>query len=164
MRTDDIKLMIDQYIDGELEKAKEPILFTMLSSDSDARDYFKTVNYLRNNFLQNSTEYPARLDERILHSVESAQPKQSTVFTNKNIFLFFSYTLVAALLLISLNFYKQSEQFKKQSEDYKAQFINLTYEVKKQNADLQLILNAMPEIEVRSGYYRTKEVVVNAKL
>jgi len=164
MNTDDIKLMIDLYADGELEKTKEPLLFTMLSQNSEARDYFKGVNYLKNNFQQNGTEYPARLDERILHSVESAQTKQSTVFTNKNIFLFFSYSLVAALLLISLNFYKQSEQFKKQSEDYKAQFNNLTYEVKKQNADLQLILNAMPEIEVRSGYYRTKEVVVNANL
>lgn len=164
MKTDEIKLLIDLYADGELGKEKEPVLFTMLSQDSEAREYFKGVNYLKNNFLHNSLEYPVRLDEKILHSIESAQPKQSTVFTNKNIFLFFSYSLVAALLLISLNFYKQSENSKRMSEEYKAQFYNLSYEVKKQNADLQLILNAMPEIEVRSGYYRTKEVVVNANL
>jgi hypothetical protein len=54
--------------------------------------------------------------------------------------------------------------FYNKSESYKEQFNNLTHEVKKQNSDLQLILNAMPEIEVRSGYYRTKEIVVRANL
>jgi hypothetical protein len=164
MKTDDIKYMIDLYADGELSREKEPILFTLLAQNSEAREYFKGVNYLKNNFQLNGMEYPSKLDERILHSIENAGQKQSTVFTNKNIFLFLSSSLAVALLCISLVLFKQSNEFKQQSEDYKQRFFGLTYEVKRQNNDIQLILNAMPEIEVRSGYYRTKEVMVNANL
>lgn len=164
MNTEEIKLLIDLYIDGALPKEKEPVLFTLLSRDTEAREYFKCSNYLKNNFQQNLSEFPRGLEENILHSVENARKKQSTVLTNKNIFLFFSYTVAVVLIFIALNFYNQSEQFKRESEEYRIQLNNLAGEIKKQNADLQLILNAMPEIEVRSGYFRTKEIVVNANL
>ena len=164
MNTDDIKMLVDLYTDGELPKEKEPVLFSLLSADPEAREYFKCANYLKNNFQVNMSEFPSSLEENILRSVENSGKKQSTVFTNKNIFLFFSYSLAVILIFITLNFYNQSEQFKKQSEEYRIQLNSLAGEVKKQNADLQLILNAMPEIEVRSGYFRTREIVVNANL
>ena len=164
MKTDEIKYMIDLYTDGELGKEKEPLLFSLLSQDSEAREYFKGVNYLKNNFQQNMTEYPQQLDEKILYSVVKTQHRQPALFTNKNMFLFLSYSLIAALIFISVMFYRQSEDYKHQSEEYRQQFFGLANDVKKQNSDLQLILNAMPEIEVRSGYYRTKEIIVRANL
>ncbi len=154
MNTDEIKNMIDLFADGELSREKEPILFTMLSLDSEAREYFKGVNYIKHSLQQNFEEYPTDLDDKVLHSVEKIQQKHSTVFINKKTFLFLSCSVVAICIFATIIFFNKSES-------YKNQFISLTREVKKQNADLQLILNAMPEIEVRSGYYRTKEIVVN---
>ena len=89
MNTDDIKMLVDLYTDGELPKEKEPVLFSLLSADPEAREYFKCANYLKNNFQVNMSEFPSSLEENILRSVENSGKKQSTVFTNKNIFLFF---------------------------------------------------------------------------
>ena len=155
MNTDEIKNMIDLFADGELNKEKEPVLFTMLSLDGEAREYFKGVNYIKHSFQQNLEEYPPDLDGRVLHSIENIQQKHSTVFINKKTFLFLSCSVVAICIFATIIFFNKSES-------YKNQFVALTQEVKKQNADLQLILNAIPEIEVRSGYYRTKEIIVNA--
>jgi hypothetical protein len=157
MNTDEIKNMIDLFADGELQKEKEPILFTSLSQDNEAREYFKGVNYIKHAFQQTLEEYPHNLDDKVLRSVEKFQHKHSTVFINKKTFLFLSCSVVAICIFVTVMFYNKSE-------NYKEQFVNLTHEIKKQNADLQLILNAMPEIEVRSGYYSTKEVVVKASL
>lgn len=157
MNTGEIKEMADLFADGELPKEKEPILFTMLSQDSEAREYFKGINYIKHAFQNTMQEFPTNLDEKVLHSVEKLQNKQSTVFINKKTFLFLSYSVVAICIFATIMFYNKSES-------YKDQFVNLTQEVKKQNADLQLILNAMPEIEVRSGYYRTPEIVVKANM
>ena len=46
MSTNEIIAMIDLYFDGELEKGKEPIMFTMLSQDLEGREYFKKLNAL----------------------------------------------------------------------------------------------------------------------
>lgn|GEM_PF-526217 len=164
MKIDDLKYIIDLYIDGELEKGKEPFLFTALSQDGEAREYFKAVNYLKNNIQQNSEPYPSSLDKRVLRSIGNSTTKQPALFTNKNIYLFLACSAAAVFIFISALFYGRSEDYKRQSEDYKEQFFTLSREVKKQNSDLQLILNAMPEIQVKSGYFRTKEIVVKANL
>ncbi|MCB9248205.1 MAG: hypothetical protein H6613_06520 [Ignavibacteriales bacterium] len=48
MSTENIKEIINQYFDNELTKSEEVILFTQLSQDENAREYFK-----KNEFTQN---------------------------------------------------------------------------------------------------------------
>ena len=157
MKTDEIKTMIDLYIDSELSKEKEILLFTMLSQDGDAREYFKSVNYLKNNFQNNIEEFPSKLDESILKQIEGTHKKHAFVSINKKVLLWASCAAAAFLIFISAFYYNKYE-------DYKDQLVNLSREVKKQNQDLQLIMNAMPEIEVKGRVYWTKEVIVNANL
>ncbi|MBA4317768.1 MAG: hypothetical protein C0412_05150, partial [Flavobacterium sp.] len=112
MNTDEIKKMIDLFADGELSKEKEPVLFTMLSLDGEAREYFKGVNYIKHSFQQNFEEYPSNLDDKVLRSIEKIQQKHSTVFINKKTFLFLSCSVVAICIFATIIFFNKSESYK----------------------------------------------------
>ncbi len=73
--------MINLYFDGELEKSKEVNLFTLLASDQTARDYFKQLSVIRNAVDNDTEDFPAELEERILRSVGS-----KVCSKNRNIF------------------------------------------------------------------------------
>ena len=76
MNTNEIIRMIDLYFDGELEKGKEPVMFTLLSQDGEAREYFKRSNALKAGIANTMEEFPSKLDEKILRSVGNINEKQ----------------------------------------------------------------------------------------
>lgn len=157
MNTNEIIMMIDLYFDNELEKEKEPVLFSLLSQDSEAREYFKKLNALKSGISNSFQEFPIKLDERILHSVGSIKQKHNDIFINKKIFTAISYSFTVILLILTIFFYAKSEE-------YKVQFFDLTREVKKQNDKLELLINALPEVEITGGYLKTKQIIVKPNI
>ena len=153
MSTNEIINMINQYFDDELEKGKEPIMFTFLSQDSEAREYFKKLNALKSGLVNSLEEFPTALDEKILRSIGQSNENQLTFFINKKVFSAITYSVSVILLILTIFFYSKSE-------DYKVQFVDLTREVKKQNERLELIMNALPPVDVSGSYYRTKQIIV----
>ena len=75
---EDKKLLevINSYFDGELEKGHEPLLFTQLSLNSEAREYFKQLNKIKAAIEESVEDFPEELDERILRSVSSTSEKK----------------------------------------------------------------------------------------
>jgi len=157
MNTNEIIRMIDLYFDGELDKGKEPVMFTLLSQDSEAREYFKKLNSLKNRMVSVMEEFPSKLDEKILRSVGGLNEKQTILFINKKVFSAVTYTVSVVLLILTIFFYSKSEE-------YKVQFVDLTREVKKQNDKLELIMNALPQVDVSGSYYRTKQIIVRPNI
>ena len=157
MDTNEIIKMIDLYFDGELEKGKEPVMFSLLSQDSDAREYFKKMNALKSVFAASTEKFPSSLDEKILRSVGSINEKQSAFFINKKVFSVITYSASVILLVLAIFFYSRSEE-------YKVQFFDLTREVKKQNDKLELLMNALPQVDVSGSYYRTKQIIVRPNI
>lgn len=153
MKTNEIIRMIDQYFDGELEKGKEPFMFTLLSQDGEAREYFKSSNALKAGIINTMEEFPSKLDEKILRSVGNINEKPKTLFINRKVFSAVTYSVTVILLILVIFFYSKSEE-------YKVQFADLTREVKKQNDRLELIMNALPQVDVSGSYYRTKQIIV----
>jgi len=153
MKTDDLKTMINLYFDDELEKGKEPIMFSVLSADAEAREYFKKLNALKTGMVNTLDKFPNKLDEKILRSVGNIDDKQTTAFLNRKVFSVISYSFTLILLILTIFFYSKSEE-------YKVQFFDLTREVKKQNDKLELLMNALPQVEVTGAYLRTKQIVV----
>jgi hypothetical protein len=137
--------MISLYFDGELEKSKEVILFTMLSSDQTARDYFKQLGVIRN-AIDNSTEdLPVELEERILRSVGLKASTKSGFFSNIKIFSAISYA--AALILLFLSgylFFKVS--------NYQERVDNLSQQMIYQTKTIQMLYNSLPGVEVRATF------------
>ena len=157
MKTDELIKMIDLYFDNELEKAKEPIMFSLLSSDEEAREHLKKMNILKVGILQTMEEFPPTLDEKILRSVGSINEKQTAAFINKKVFSVITYSAAVILLILTIFFYQKTEE-------YKVQFYDLTREVKKQNDKIELLMNTLPEVEVTGGYLKTKQILVTPKL
>ena len=153
MNTNEIISMIDLYFDRELEKGKEPVMFTVLAQDLEAREHFKKMNMLKNVISTSAEQFPSPLDEKILHSIGNLNEKQTAFFINKKVFSAISYSVTIILLILTIFFYSKSEE-------YKVQFFDLTREVKKQNDKLELLMNALPQVDVSGSYYRTKQIIV----
>jgi len=149
--------MIDLYFDGELDKGKEVIMFSILSRDYEAREYFKKLNALKAGLAAAADEFPAELDQKILHAVGGLNEKKENFFTNRKIFSAAAYSVSLLLLILTIFFYSRSEE-------YKVQFADLTREVKKQNDRLELIMNALPQVDVSGSYYRTQQIIVRPNI
>jgi hypothetical protein len=150
---DKLKTMVELYFDGELEKGKEPMLFSMLSQDEEARNYFKRLNAIKINIDYTLEEFPASLDEKILRTVENSVKERKVGFINKKKFDVFVYASAVVFMILSIFFYQKSEE-------HKIQFNDLTREVKEQNIKIDMLINSLPQIEVQGSFVRVKEVVV----
>lgn len=157
MDTNEIITMIELYFDGELEKGKEPVMFSLLSQDTETREYFKMMNTLRSVFTTSTEQFPSPLDEKILRSVSGLNEKQTAFFINKKVFSAITYSITVILLVLTMFFYSKSEE-------YKVQFFDLTREVKKQNDRLELLMNALPQVDVSGSYFRTKQIIVRPNI
>ncbi|MCK9425010.1 MAG: hypothetical protein M0Q21_03105 [Ignavibacteriaceae bacterium] len=157
MNRKELETMIDLYFDGELEKGKEPILFTLLSQDIEGREYFKKLNTLKSTLTNTMEEFPRKLDEKILRSIGQLNERQTNTFINRKVFNAVTYAFTAILLILTIFFYSRSE-------DYKTQFADLTHEVKQQNEKLELLMNALPTVEVTGAYLRTKQIIVKSTM
>jgi hypothetical protein len=156
MTNDEIKIMIDNYFDDELEKSKEPILFSALSSDIEARDYFKKLHVLGTIVKESTEPFPAYLEEKILTSVK---PVKSRLYKNINfrsrISNIISIAAASALFIIcSLLFFD--------IKDYKLKINIITEQVKEQNETMNLILNSnLPAFVISPD--AKNEIIVRAK-
>ena len=154
MNTEDIKIMVDEFLDGELDKNKEPILFTHLSLDEEARDYFKSLNSIKSVVESTIEEFPESLDSRILYSITSTNKKNLFFTVKNNIPALLSYTLAVMLLVVSVVFYSQSA-------DYKEILDQKIEQVDQKNQMIELLMNSLPQTEVNANL--DNEVIIKAK-
>lgn len=155
MNKSDLKLMINQYYDGELEKGKEPLLFTQLSQDEESREYFKHLNTFHNTLQDTVEEFPDYLEERILHSLETPDKKGWQDIFNKNLLSALSYSVAVVLIFVSLFFYFQTQSYK-EKYDVKVE------QVKQQNQTMELLFHSLPAAEVVTT--PENQVVVTTKM
>jgi hypothetical protein len=155
MSTGKIKEIINQYFDNELTKAEEVILFTQLSQNEEARNYFKEMNLLNSVMEETQNEYPSKLDERIFSKFTN---EEQIIIPQKNtnrIFQYITYTFAIVLIFLSIFFYNESIQYKNKLE--------LTYQqVNQQNQMIQVLFNSLPQAEIRSKV--DNEIVVTSKM
>ncbi|HCY76579.1 MAG TPA: hypothetical protein DHV28_11725 [Ignavibacteriales bacterium] len=137
--------VINLYFDGELDKSEEASLFSLLASDQTARDYFKQLSVIRNAVDNDTEDFPAELEERILRSVGSKTAARTGMFSNIKIFTAVSYA--AALILLFLSgylFFKVSS--------YQERVDNLSQQMMMQTKTIQLLYNSLPGVEVRATF------------
>ncbi|MBN1300631.1 MAG: hypothetical protein JW995_05400 [Melioribacteraceae bacterium] len=159
MSTEEINKMTDSYFDGELDKSKEPVLFTHLSLDNESREYFKSLNKIKNTITETIQEFPAELEERILYSAADTEKKWFHFNISNNLPSILSYAAALILLITSIFLYSQTVDYKDAIETYK-QTINIkTRQVNKQNQLIDVLFNTLPPAEVKGN---TNEVVVNS--
>lgn len=155
MSTEKIKEIINQYFDNELTKHEEVILFTQLSQDEEARNYFKEMNLLRNTIEAAEEEYPQKLDAKILSQIKTEKQIEVKNRSANNIFNYISYAFGLILLALSLFFYNDSMHYKNKLE--------LTYQqMYMQNQMIQVLFNTLPQVEVSGSLENT--IIVTPKM
>lgn len=155
MNTEEIKIMTDEFLDGELDKNKEPILFTHLSLDDEAREYFKSLNSIKGVVDSTIEEFPESLDSRILYSITTTNKKNFFFTVKNNIPALLSYTLSILLIAVSVVFYTQTL-------DYKETLDKKIEQVDQKNQMIELLMNSLPQTEVNAKL--DNEVIIQAKI
>jgi hypothetical protein len=156
MHTDEIKRLVDLYFDNELGKNREVLLFTLLSENEGAREYFKHLNIVHAAVQESAEDFPVDLEEKIFHSLEKNSSKTEW-FLKRNFFVNAASLGIAALLLL-ISTYLFFEM-----KDYRSRIEIVSNQVKTQEQTIELILNnSLPPAEVHTK--KVNEIIVNANL
>lgn len=154
MTNDEIKIMIDNYFDGELDKSKEPILFSALSSDIEAREYFKKLHSLRTAVTETIASFPPNLEVSILKSINKKTHKNISFGSRIPRIISIASTVVL-LIICSLLFLDL--------KDYKSKLASVNDQVQEQKETMNLILNSnLPAFVISPD--TKNEIIVRAKL
>jgi len=141
MTTDEIKNLVQLYFDNELEKDREPLLFSLLSGDYEAREYFKQLNLIRTVVDNTVEQFPEELEEKIFSSIPNAgrlvkKEEESLRFRITRSYLVPALSLAAILVMMIISMFFYSEL-----RDYKSKVDMISEQVKGQNQTIELILN-----------------------
>jgi len=136
MTNDEINNMVDNYFDGELDKNKEPILFSSLSTDIEAREYFKKLYALRSVIAETIEPFPVNLEKNILTSIKPVQSISYKYinFRNRMSNIIPIASAVILLIICSLFFLEL--------KDYKSQISIISEQIKVQKETIDVILNS----------------------
>ena len=155
MNTEKIKEIINQYFDNELSKGEEAVLFTQLSQDQEAREYFKDMSALKNAIDSSYKEFPDKLDEKILTKIPKSKNELPFYRDRTKIFSSFNYVFALLLIAVSIFFYTESVQYRER--------IDIAYEqVNQQNRMINGLINTLPQAEVKAVF--TNQAIVTPKM
>ena len=149
MSSEKIKELINRFFDNELDKSEEVFLFTQLSQEEEAREYFKQMNVLSENMKNTFEEFPLELEEDILNATVTGIGKRN-IFSF-NIQSVIGYTFSIVLLIISLFIYTQSIEYKADIE------MNIQ-QINHQNKMLEMMFHALPPTEVKAKFTNDKMI------
>ncbi len=152
MLSDDIKKIVDQYFDGELEKSKETFLFSELSVNEESREYFKRVNKYKNAIQEAYEEFPASLERKIFSSVRGLSVKS---YSKSRLFPLLSYSLALVLLIIGLFMFLEVREYRKEIQLTSRQMIE-------QQKTINLLINSLPPVKIETEL--NNAVIIKANL
>ncbi len=155
MNCENYQMLIQSFLDGELEKEKEGIIFTHLSQCQDCREFMKGINLLNSTAQAEIKEFPLSLDEKIMLAIEKRETKtQSNIFTFR-MPAYISYALGIVIILLGLYLFDTTRE-------YRSEMREAVNTMKEQNQQIQLIMNCLPEAEAKAKIQNA--ILVQAKM
>ena len=152
----DIKKLINEYFDSELEKSEEVVLFSILSQNEEARDYFKKLNIIRTSLNESREEFPTELEERIFHSIDNKNQKRKSFIASHNLFAVGSYTVAIILLVVSIILFNKIN-------DYKQEMDNAVKIISAKSETIELLMrNTLPTTEVKANF--PNEIIIKSNM
>jgi len=144
-------MLINEYLDGELDKSAEQILFNSLKENEDLRQYFKNMITLKKSVKLTEEQIPLSVEKHVLNFIK---PKTE----NRNIEHFnykfaFALGFSACLLIISIYLFNRNIEINTQI----TQAVN---KINEQDKKMELILNSIPSAEIKPVYY--KEIIIKS--
>jgi len=156
MSTEQLMMMINEFVDGELPIEKETFLFLELGNDEVAREYFKKVNSLKVVTSEQTETFPSELDSKILNEIKAGHSASVFQQTKSRLVAYVSYLILIISIAGGYFLYDQNvyqEQQLKISET----------KIEQQQKVLDLLMsNQFTPITVEPNY--KNEVVIQATL
>lgn len=157
MNIDDLKMMVSEYIDGELKKEKEPILFTALSDNEELREFFKNMQSIKTVVDDSTEEFPQELEERIFYSIGEKEKKSffGLDFLKGNRLGFLAYSFSVLLMFLTFYFYFETKEYKHKVD-------NIMNTINRQNKTIEILMDSrLPDAIIPTDYIN--EVIVKPK-
>lgn len=137
------KYLIQEFYDRELDKGKEAFIFTHLSTCSECRDFFSSLNTLTLAASEEKIKYPSSIEERIFFSIDQLNSRNNIPWVNKKVPAYVLYVLT--VVIIAMGFY-----LLKSTTDYRNELTETIQIVKQKDIDMQMIMNSLEEVKVVS--------------
>lgn len=153
MDCDKYKEWAGRFIDGELTKEKESLLFSHLSECGECREYFKSLNVIRQSI--SHEEFPDELEDRIFTAIRTKKSPKSIPIFGKNIFPAFAYAVSILLIALSIILYNRAN-------NYKEQTVLVKNIVRQQNSTIEMLYNSLPTTVIRAK--NTSEIIVKPRM
>jgi predicted anti-sigma-YlaC factor YlaD len=155
MNCDDIKIMIYEYLDGELPKEKEAFLFTHMANCVKCREEFKQQNLIKHTVQINQKEVSVKFEERLFKAVAGTKMKSMAPVSGIGIKTRVSYAVAVLLLVTSIILFSEGA-------GYKQQLQNVSYRIEEQNKLIKALFNSIPFDE--NAVNVQKPIIVSAKM
>ena len=151
-----IEKLINEYFDNELGKNEETYLFSTLSEDEDAREYFKKLNVLRAAVNESAENFSPDIEERVFYSIQNKVQAKRKFFSSHNLFAAASYAFTIILLVISIILFNKVNNYKEEMDSAAK-----TISAKSETIEL-LLQNTLPAAEVRAKL--PNEIIIKTKM
>ncbi len=138
MDKEQINNLTDAFFHNELSKAEESLLFTALSENDEAREYFKESLIFSESVKLTTEKVPKDIDKKILNKTVELSTKRKSIYQRSHIFI---YLLAALFFLISVFFYQKLQE-------YHQEVNNIHKIVNYQNKVISLFINSLPAAQV----------------
>ena len=140
MDKEQINNLTDAFFHNELSKAEESLLFTVLSENDEAKEYFKELLIFSDSIRLTTEELPENLDRDILNKTvkRSTKTKRKDRHQSSHIFI---YLFAALFFLVSFFFYQKLQE-------YHQEINNIHKIVNYQNKVISLFINSLPAAQV----------------
>ncbi|MFA6598962.1 MAG: anti-sigma factor [Ignavibacteriaceae bacterium] len=141
MKCDDYQLLIHDFLENELDKENQKLLFAHLSECENCAKYLTTTVSINSVIAEDKNFFPASLDERIFEEIPEEKASIFTNFFAVKLPAYFAYALVAIVLLLSFTLLSEVNK-------YKDELHQTSVQLKEQKRTVELLFNSLPTVEV----------------
>ncbi len=145
---------LNEFADGELDHNDEVFLFEQLAVDSEARNYFRKINLVRQELERSDKEFPASLEKKVLRITPSV-PERSFIFRYAGVAGALTGVILIILLVISIFLLSEVSDYRHEINSVKDQ-INI------QNKTIETLYNSLPPVDIKAVY--SNEIIVKPKI
>lgn len=157
MNCHDIKLMISEYLDGELSNEKESFLFTHLSSCGDCREEFKIQNSIQHQTKINQKEVSGDFEKKLFAEIEKQEKTFAHRFITKPTPVYINYLLGLIVIAITLFSFMQTASLRNELYAFQLRYETSLEQINYQSMQMYNMMNSLPAVEI----VPTKTSVIN---
>ena len=141
MKCNDYQMSIHDFLENELKKGDQKLLFSHLGECEECREYFSSAAQLNSTIVEDKNLFPESLDEEIFSKLPKEKSFTFEGFFTVKIPAYFAYALVAIVILLSLTLLNEVTQ-------YKNELHQTAQQLKEQKRTVELLFNSLPPVEV----------------